>query len=196
MSRKLNRLTPQQIVERLGWVGNTRVGEWGAAHQAAVLVPLLMYEQEWHLLLTKRTDILATHKGQISFPGGRAETGDRTPEDTALRETREEVGIADKYIEVAGKLDPFVTHYGVSITPVVGFLQWPVAMTLSTDEVSRVLTAPLAWFADPDNLETRIHVEPDGFQRPVFYYVDYNGDTVWGITAHIIDSLIQSLGLK
>ncbi len=169
---------------------------WGIANQAAVLVPLLRLDRAWHLLLTQRTHSIATHKGQISFPGGRAEVEDAIPEGTALRETWEEVGIGEKDIHLAGRLDNFVTHYGVVITPVVGIIQWPVELTLSSDEVSRVFTVPLSWFADEENLETRIHVEPDGFQREVFYYREYESDVVWGITAHIIENLVHILNLR
>lgn len=167
--------------------------EWGTSKQAAVLVPMLMKDGEWHLLLTKRTDFLPTHKGQISFPGGKAETDDVDSISTALRETKEEVGIDNGRISIAGRMTDFVTHYGVIISPVVGILQWPSHISLSKGEVSRVFTIPLEWFADSENEEERMYSVPGRSSRPVLYYREYHGDTVWGITALIIHQLIRVL---
>lgn len=187
------RLSKDQFRALIAGQSKHALKTWGGDHQAAVLIPLAVVESQWHLLFTERTDQIATHKGQISFPGGRAEPVDASPEETALRETCEEIGLGREMIQVAGRLGDFVTHYGVVITPVAGFIQWPAQMTLSDEEVKRVFTIPLAWFAAEENAELRLFTDPEGVQRRVLFYREYQGNLVWGITAHIIQNFIQTL---
>ena len=92
---------------------------------AAVLVPLVWQDDEWHLLYTRRTDKVESHKGQVSFPGGACDEGETTPEQTALREAEEEIGISPKDVKVLGRLANLITITYFRVTPVVGVVKWP-----------------------------------------------------------------------
>jgi 8-oxo-dGTP pyrophosphatase MutT (NUDIX family) len=166
--------------------------EW-AARPASVLVPLYFDSGEWHVLLTLRTEHVETHKGQVSFPGGRADPEDATRIDTALREAEEEIGLRRGDVTVLGQLDELLTVTQYHITPIVGVFPWPYTFVLSTRELSAVFGAPLRWLADPANLETRYR-EPivPGPQIPV-YYLHYQQFTIWGATARMLLNLIEVL---
>src|SRR5436190_3681888 len=92
---------------------------------AAVLVPLVWQDEEWHLLFTRRTDRVESHKGQVSFPGGACDEGETTPEQTALREADEEIGLQSNNIKVLGRLTNLITISYFRVTPVVGVVKWP-----------------------------------------------------------------------
>jgi 8-oxo-dGTP pyrophosphatase MutT (NUDIX family) len=164
--------------------------EW-EARPAAVLVPLYQDGGEWHLLLTQRTDTLASHKGQVAFPGGRADPGDISPVETALRETEEEIGLPRESITVVGQLDELLTVTQYRITPIVGVIAWPWEFRLSLAELSAVFGVPLRWLADPANLNTQYR-QPLASGPPVPVYYFYFGPyTVWGATARIILNLLD-----
>lgn len=173
-------------------------GDWpelsteGGAHKpAAVLVPLVARDERISVLLTRRTDHLHHHPGQISFPGGRVEAGDSTPLDTALRETEEEIGLARTHIEVVGKLPDYLTGTGFRVTPVVGFVHPPFELTLDSFEVAEVFEVPLAHFLDPANHQ-RHSREFEGRLRH-FYAMPYGDYYIWGATAGMLMSLYQVL---
>ena len=107
---------------------------------AAVLIPLAWFEDEWHLLYTRRTDKVETHKGQVSFPGGACDPGEETPEQTALREADEEIGMHPQDVRVLGRLAPMITITSFRVTPVVGVVKWPYAFRVENAEVARVFT--------------------------------------------------------
>ncbi|MDR2689283.1 MAG: CoA pyrophosphatase, partial [Azoarcus sp.] len=140
-------------------VADAHGGDWpglagGGAHAAAVLVPLVRREEEPTVLLTRRTSHLRHHAGQIGFPGGGVEAGDDCAEATALRETREEIGLSSERIELIGRLPDYLTGTGFRITPVVGLLRPPLdlaALVIDTFEVAEVFEVPLAFFLDPAN---------------------------------------------
>ncbi|HEX2698567.1 MAG TPA: CoA pyrophosphatase, partial [Anaerolineales bacterium] len=118
---------------------------------AAVLVPLVWQDDEWHLLFTRRTDRVESHKGQVSFPGGACDEGESTPEQTALRETREEIGMDPHQVRVLGRLANMITITSFRVTPVVGVIQWPAVFKVGEHEVARIFTIPLNWLADRNN---------------------------------------------
>jgi 8-oxo-dGTP pyrophosphatase MutT (NUDIX family) len=164
--------------------------EW-EARPAAVLIPLFHDAGQWHVLLTERTHLMEDHKGQVAFPGGRAETHDADRVDTALREAEEEVGLKREHVTVLGQIDELLTVSQYRITPVVGVFPWPYAFTLSKTELSEVFTVPLRWLAEPANLEVRQR-EPPIPGRPIaVYYFRYPGHTIWGVTARIILNLLD-----
>jgi 8-oxo-dGTP pyrophosphatase MutT (NUDIX family) len=93
---------------------------------AAVLVPLIWENDEWHILYTRRTDRVESHKGQVSFPGGACDEGETTPEQTALREAEEEIGLNPQHVKVLGRLANMITISNFRVTPVVGVItKWP-----------------------------------------------------------------------
>jgi 8-oxo-dGTP pyrophosphatase MutT (NUDIX family) len=158
--------------------------------KAAVLLPIVA-RAEPTLLFTRRTESLARHSGQISFPGGRSEADDLSPVETALRETMEETGIPAGFITVAGYLDRYLTGTGFDIQPVVGLLAEGFALAPDPREVASVFEAPLAFLLDPANRrrETR-HIA--GHERR-FYAITYQSHEIWGATAAIIVDLAARL---
>ncbi|MCC7359826.1 MAG: CoA pyrophosphatase [Anaerolineales bacterium] len=164
--------------------------EW-EARPAAVLVPLYCDAGEWQVLFTLRTEQVETHKGQVSFPGGRVDPEDHDRVETALREAEEEIGLHREDVRVLGQLDPLLTVTQYHITPVVGVFAWPYEFVLSLSELSVVFGAPLRWLADPAHLETRLR-EPmaPGPKIPVYYF-HFGNYTIWGATARILLNLLQ-----
>ncbi|MBI9047791.1 MAG: CoA pyrophosphatase [Anaerolineaceae bacterium] len=157
--------------------------------RAAVLVPLIWHEHDWHILYTKRTETIPHHKGQISFPGGMTEADDKSFAETALRETEEELGVSRNSILVVGSMDEFLAVSGVTIMPFVGIMEWPQKLNLSVAEVSRVILIPVDWLSDPTHhREGEYH----GYKDVVFYN-EYEGDLLWGITARLTKTFINQL---
>ncbi|HET9587818.1 MAG TPA: CoA pyrophosphatase [Anaerolineales bacterium] len=159
---------------------------------AAVLVPLVWHDEEWHLLFTRRTDTVESHKGQVSFPGGTCEEDERTPEQTALREAEEEIGILPEEVKVLGRLANLVTITYFRVTPVVGVVRWPAVFRVGMNEVARVFTMPLAWLADPVN---RWQFELPGSGRTLIAFHPYDGELLWGATARMTVDFLNVLGL-
>ncbi len=159
---------------------------------ASVLIPLTRVGAEWHIIYTRRTDIVEHHKGQVSFPGGAADPQDASPEDTALREAEEEIGLHRGDVRVLGRLATMLTVTNFIITPVVGIFQWPYAFTVHTIEVDRVFTLPLAWLADRQNWQEFIRQETG---RTVITYFPYDGELLWGATARMTVEFIRAMGL-
>ncbi|MEJ1967291.1 MAG: CoA pyrophosphatase [Rhizomicrobium sp.] len=150
---------------------------------AAVLIPLI-YRDEPMVLLTQRTDNLARHAGQVAFPGGRADPGDITLVQTALRETQEETGIEPAFVTVAGFLDAYETGTGYAILPVVGILQQGFALKAQEYEVAAIFEVPLSFLLDPAN-RVKQSREFQGRQR-TFYAFTYEGHYIWGATAAML----------
>jgi 8-oxo-dGTP pyrophosphatase MutT (NUDIX family) len=159
---------------------------------AAVLVPLVWHDGEWHLLLTRRTDIVESHKGQVSFPGGACDEGETTPEQTALREAEEEIGIQPEHVRVLGRLANLVTITYFRVTPVVGVVRWPAVFRVGENEVARIFTMPLGWLANPAN---RWQFELPGTRRTLIAFHPYDGELLWGATARMTVDFLTVLGL-
>jgi len=159
---------------------------------AAVLVPLVWQDDEWHLLFTRRTERVESHKGQVSFPGGACDEGESAPEETALREAKEEVGIQPRAVRVLGRLANMITITGFHITPVVGVIPWPTVFLVGQHEVERVFTIPLMWLADKRN---RWEFSTPGRNRTLIAYHPYDGELLWGATARITVDFIKVLDL-
>jgi len=161
------------------------------AVKAAVLLPVIQRAGEPKLLFTRRTERLARHSGQVSFPGGRSEESDLSPVETALRETFEETGIGPSFVTVAGYLERYLTGTGFDIQPVVGLVKHGFALTPDPREVAEIFEVPLAFLCDPAN-RRRESREIGGRQRS-FYAFSYGGHDIWGATAAIVVSLAQRL---
>lgn len=158
---------------------------------AAVLVPLVDRPEGFTVLFTRRTDHLAHHAGQISFPGGHIEPEDGGPIETALRETEEEVGLERRHIRVIGRLDTYVTRTGFVVTPVVGLVRPPFDIAPDPNEVDEVFEVPLTFLLDPAN-QQRCSAEFDGVVR-YYYAMPYGEYYIWGATAGMLINLCQLL---
>jgi len=159
---------------------------------AAVLVPLVWHDEEWHLLYTRRTDTVESHKGQVSFPGGACDEGETTPEETALREANEEIGLDPKDVIVLGRLPNLITITYFRVTPVIGVVKWPAVFRVGEHEVARIFTIPLAWLSNRSN---RWQFEMPGRARSLIAYHPYDGELLWGATARITVDFLDVLGL-
>ena len=158
---------------------------------AAVLIPLVAHAGEMTAIFTRRTEHLADHAGQVSFPGGRVEPGDAGPVATALRETQEEIGLEPERIEVIGCLERCDTSTGFLVTPVVGLVTPPLTFTLDSFEVAEAFEVPLGFLLDPAN-RRRESVIYRGRKRE-YFALDYEGRTIWGATARMVISLHEAL---
>jgi 8-oxo-dGTP pyrophosphatase MutT (NUDIX family) len=171
-----------------GLEARTLPGEF--IHDAAVLMPIFERGGAAHFLLTRRTEEVPTHKGQISFPGGRRHAGEDLAE-TALRETFEEVGIPRKSIEVLGRYHEYVSSSDYRVVPFAGYIAAPFEVVPQVREVAEVVEVPFGVFLDPE----RIRVEKklwrgDWVSVP---YVRFGALEVWGLTARIILDFLADL---
>jgi 8-oxo-dGTP pyrophosphatase MutT (NUDIX family) len=165
--------------------------EAAAVTPASVLVPIVGHTAELTVLFTRRTAHLRRHSGQVSFPGGRAEPDDATPERTALREAREEIGLAPERVEVLARMPEYLTRTGFRVTPVIGLVAPPLELVPDSREVDEVFEVPLAFLLDPVNAQRRTR-EIQG--RRVGYYVfEYQERVIWGATAGMLVNLYRML---
>jgi 8-oxo-dGTP pyrophosphatase MutT (NUDIX family) len=158
---------------------------------AAVLVPVVRRDAGLTVLLTRRTDHLYDHAGQISFPGGRSEAHDESPAATALRETFEEIGLPRSLVEVLGALPEYTTVTGYRVTPVVGLVSPPPAFKLDAFEVAEAFEVPLAFVLDPGNHQ-RNTLQYQGRTRH-YYAIPFEQRYIWGATAGMLMNLYAFL---
>lgn len=159
--------------------------------KAAVLVPVIDRAREPTVLFTKRSEALPTHAGQISFPGGKMESGDANVMETAFRETREEIGLAAAFIEPVGFMEDYVTGSGFQIAPLVAVISEGFEITPDYSEVEEVFEVPLSFLMNSRNHEIHSR-EWRGAQR-LFYAMPYEERFIWGATAGMLRSLYESL---
>jgi 8-oxo-dGTP pyrophosphatase MutT (NUDIX family) len=182
-----------QLERSLSKLDATVETEWDAT-PAAVLIPLYQEDGDWKLLFTRRTDSVDVHAGQISFPGGQIEDSDNSIVAAALREAQEEIGLDPADVEPLGQLNPLLTVTQFLVTPVVGLIPWPYSLVTSPTEVARTFGVPIKWLADPNNLEVQER-EPlvPGRSIPVYYFKEFEGETIWGVTARITVNFLEML---
>ncbi len=159
---------------------------------AAVLIPLARFQDEWHVLYTRRTDRVESHKGQVSFPGGAADEGETEPEQTALREANEEIGMKPGDVRILGRLNSMATVTNFRVRPIVGVIPWPYAFRVANFEVARVFTMPLLWLADKSNFWEFYMRDRD---RAVIFYHPFDGELLWGATARMTVSFLRTLDI-
>ncbi len=164
-------------------------GEGIRLKDAAVLVPVVDYGDEARVIFTQRTATLRKHSGQISFPGGGIDKEDRSPEDAALRETEEEIGLSRSYVETVGRLPDYISGTGFRIKPVLSVVKPGFDLTLNPTEVDEVFEVPLSFLMSPDNHKrgSRIFQGRERF----FYEMPYGERYIWGITAVIVRSIYE-----
>lgn len=158
---------------------------------AAVLVPIVERAHELTVLLTRRTDHLYDHAGQISFPGGRIEAHDAGPGAAALREAEEETGLPPARVRLIGRLDTYVTRTGFEVVPVVGLVTPPFPIEPDSFEVAEVFEVPLGFFLAPENRARHSRVY-QGKERQ-YYAFPYGDYYVWGATAGMLVNLVEIL---
>ena len=159
--------------------------------QASVMVLFLYANNTISLLLTKRSEKLNDHAGEICFPGGRWAPEDKSLTCTAFRETHEEIGVNKERIEVIGFLKSVPTLTGYLIHPVIGVLDSDSSITIDPSEVDSYFLAPLSFFLDTNNKKKKLH-HIKSIKIPVYEY-QFEGYRIWGATAAIISSLCKTL---
>ncbi|NLT68015.1 MAG: CoA pyrophosphatase [Acidobacteria bacterium] len=165
----------------------------GFTREAAVLMPVFRSGDDFCFLLTRRTEEVQTHKGQISFPGGMRE-GKEELVQTALRETFEEVGIAEDRIEILGRFHDYISINGYRVAPFAGFIDGPFTTTPQIHEVAEVLKVPFGLFLDPEKLRKEKSVFRD--KEVNVYFFSYGNHQIWGLTARIIKEFMETLNLN
>lgn len=150
---------------------------------ASVLVPVILRDDPT-VLFTVRASHLRNGAGQISFPGGRAEATDPSPEHTALRETFEEIGLPAGQVEVIGRLGHYVSRNGHGITPVVGLVPPPLTLRQNPEEVAEIFEVPLTFLLDPAN-HLRHTQQSDGRLRS-YFAIQYQDYYIRGVTAGLL----------
>ena len=159
--------------------------------RAAVLVPLVEQGGELTLLLTKRSPSLADHAGQISFPGGRIESSDKSVAAAALREAQEEVGLDPESVRLIGELDTYLVRTGYQVFPQVGLVQGPLQLVPDESEVEEAFEVPLGFFLRPGAKQRHSRMFR-GKERHFFAY-PYGDYYIWGATAGMIGNLVEIL---
>ena len=157
---------------------------------AAVLIPLIERERTT-VLLTERSAGLRTHAGQVSFPGGHIEASDPSPAAAALRETREEIGLDEALVSVAGYLSDHIVITGFRITPVVGFVRAGFTLLPDHGEVEGTFEVPLDYIFDPANLRRQRRRLLRSGAEVEFWDIPFEGRTIWGATAGILLTLYR-----
>ena len=158
---------------------------------AGVLIPIVQRRDDLTILMTRRSDELTHHAGQVSFPGGRMEDADTDIVETALRETEEEVGIARHLVTVLGHLRPTPTITGYAVTPTVGLIEDDVQLSLDPGEVADAFEVPLEYLMDTRNYKESFR-EFKG-QKLKVIEVRFDGQRIWGATAFILSRFINHL---
>jgi 8-oxo-dGTP pyrophosphatase MutT (NUDIX family) len=173
----------EELKRRLVARTNRDLAESGLKHSAVMM--LIMNKQNApHVLLTRRTETVSTHKGQVAFPGGGMEEADGDYRDAAFRETFEEVGIARDRIELLGRFDDYISISGFHVTCFVGAVEYPYQYRLNPDEIESHLEAPLAMFVNQEFERFDLY-NFQGRDYRIFHYF-HEGYEIWGLTARIL----------
>ena len=159
--------------------------------RAAVLVPIIPRDNGLQVLLTKRSKHLKNHPGQISFPGGSVEETDLDAQHTALRETKEEIGLDPRHIEIIGELDQYVVGTGFLVTPIISLIKPPFKLIRQEDEVAEIFEVPLDFLIAPENFNPYVRY----FNGTVHQHfsITWQNYFIWGATAGMLHNLSQRL---
>ncbi len=158
---------------------------------AAVLVPVVDHGDEATVILTQRASTLRKHSGQIAFPGGAIDPDDVSPEQAALREAEEEIGLPPSFVETLSRLPTYHSATGFRITPVLSVVRPGFQLTLNPAEVDEAFQVPLSFLMDEANHQRGSRVW-NGTERH-FYLMPYGDRNIWGITAGILRTLYERL---
>jgi 8-oxo-dGTP pyrophosphatase MutT (NUDIX family) len=157
---------------------------------SAVLIPIYRRDENYGIVFIKRTTMVKVHKGQISFPGGTREKGDKNLLDTALREAEEEIGLSRENVTVLGEMDDEITTTSnYIVTPFVAKIPWPYNFTLNREEVENIISIPIRSLQDKSCMKSDTEIV-DGEKVSSFTY-NYQGTVIWGATARILNKLLE-----
>jgi 8-oxo-dGTP pyrophosphatase MutT (NUDIX family) len=173
--------------------GHPRVTVPRQLRDAAVLIPVVDHGDEATVILTKRAEKLTSHSGQVAFPGGRIDATDASPEAAALRETAEEIGLGEEYIEIIGRMPDYASGSGYRIAPVLSIIRPGFTLSINEHEVDAAFEVPLRFLMDPVNHTRDSRMWND--LEWVYYDMPYGGQRIWGVTAGIIRTLYERLYL-
>lgn len=192
--RALSRLDPDPPAAGTGTMGDDTLNPGMmppgmVLRDAAVLMPVIARAGGATMLLTQRTPHLAAHAGQIAFPGGKIEAGDRDPAAAAVREAEEEIGLDPDKVSTIGYLPPYLTRTGFRIVPVLGRVDPDHRLTLNRNEVEDAFEVPLEFLMTPANHREGSRVLLGAPRR--FYEMPFGERYIWGITAGIIRALYE-----
>lgn len=158
--------------------------------EAAVLIAVTEADTP-QIILTKRSERLSSHRGEVALPGGRLDPADASLVHAALRESQEEVGLPPEAVQVLGQLDPMVTRFGMKVTPVVGLVPDDIALTPNPLELDAVFKVPLEFFLKDQRLRTDIGtIGGHRVRVPCWQYEHYE---IWGVTAVILVMLMNKV---
>ncbi len=151
--------------------------------RASVMLPLFVKENRLHILLTKRTERMKAHPGEVSFPGGMYEETDADTKKTALRECCEEIGVKTEDVKIIGRLDDLTTLTGFVITPYVGVIPYPYAFKINQKEVAYLIYLPFEHLERGDLVQEQIDYRGRVETIDSFYY---DGERIWGATCRML----------
>ena len=178
-----------RIRERLSQIDPTEITSVGEG-EASVLMTLFNAGSDPAFLLTKRSQNVASYKGEISFPGGMRESGDASPVETAMREANEEIGIDFGQVKVVGEFNDYMANEGFVIHTVLGILKDTSRLKLQPEEVEYLIELPVS-FVKENSPRTELW-ERNGRKFEVYFY-DYKGEVIWGLTARMIKHFVDQL---
>jgi 8-oxo-dGTP pyrophosphatase MutT (NUDIX family) len=173
----------EELRRRLKDRASRDLGNIGLKH-ASVMMLIMNKNNAPHVLLTRRTNTVSTHKGQVSFPGGGKDPTDEDHLAAAYRETLEEVGVGREKIEYIGQFDDYISISGFHVTCFIGAVEYPCEYTISRNEIESTVEAPLSMFVDQKYDRFEIYNFQGKDYRVFFYY--HEGYEIWGLTARIL----------
>nr|WP_321456152.1 CoA pyrophosphatase [uncultured Cohaesibacter sp.] len=179
--------TEKTPIKDLAW----HEGEVTALRDAAVLIPIVDRGHDATIILTQRTGHLPSHAGQISFPGGKLDEGDASPEGAALREAHEEIGLSSHFVDTFGLLRPYISSTGYRIFPVLSTVRQGFSLEPNPCEVEEIFEVPLRFLMDPAN-----HQRKSGQWRGKtrhYFAMPYKDHYIWGVTAGILRNLYETV---
>ena len=185
-------ISPIELPFKLGKLLTPRILK--TLRPASVLVPVIRRGAELNVLLTRRSEEMRSHKGQISFPGGRREDSDGSATAAALREAEEEIGLPPVAVEVVGYLDDYPTITGYRVTPVVGVVASMIEARPCAREVAEVFELPLTFLLDLNNFERKVF-SSKGMKLP-FFELNHGRYRIWGATAGMLLNLAQKVAAR
>ncbi len=160
-----------------------------SADQAAVLLALTESVDNPSIILTKRSENLSSHRGEVSLPGGKWESQDSSLVETALRETQEEIGLDPSQVELLGPLAVFQTYRSVNVVPFVGIVPEGLIYRPNPGELDAVFQVPVSFFLEDNRIRTDVFDRDVGHTWSPAY--NYQGFEIWGFTARVLVNFLS-----